>query len=144
MARPLKKTNVTSVDGTNKFQSLKRIEKENSLDGTCLASIDSPSRAVFSGFIPGLKFNMSTTTYGSPRAMVPVGSFEKVMPLDILPTQLLRAVASNDTDYAQQLGVLELVEEDIALCTFASPGKTDFGFPCLERHLIQLRRKDRK
>ena len=59
--------------------------------------------------------------------MVPVGSYEKVMPLDILPTQLLRALVTDDTDLAVQLGCLELDEEDIALCTFVSPGKEDFG-----------------
>jgi Na+-transporting NADH:ubiquinone oxidoreductase subunit A len=76
---------------------------------------------------PGQTFDMTTAIFGSKRAMVPVGSFEKVMPLDILPTQLLRAVVTTDTDYAQELGCLELDEEDLALCTFAAPGKVDFG-----------------
>jgi Na+-transporting NADH:ubiquinone oxidoreductase subunit A len=72
-------------------------------------------------------FDFTTKLFGSPRAMVPVGSFEKIMPMDILPTQLLRALLSDDTDLCQDLGCLELDEEDLALCTFASPGKTDFG-----------------
>jgi Na+-transporting NADH:ubiquinone oxidoreductase subunit A len=84
-------------------------------------------RTFFSSFIPGKKFELTTTTHGSPRAMVPVGMFEQVMPLDILPTQLLRALVTNDPDLAIKLGCLELDEEDIALCTFASPGKEDFG-----------------
>lgn len=84
-------------------------------------------RTFLSKLLPGKTFDMTTTTWGSPRAMVPVGMFEQVMPLDILPTQLLRAVVTKDTDYAQSLGCLELDEEDLALCTFASPGKTDFG-----------------
>ncbi|NLD00013.1 MAG: Na(+)-translocating NADH-quinone reductase subunit A, partial [Gammaproteobacteria bacterium] len=60
------------------------------------------------------KFAFTTTTNGSDRAMVPVGSYEKVMPLDILPTQLLRALLVGDTEVAQQLGCLELDEEDLA------------------------------
>ncbi len=80
-----------------------------------------------SKFIPGKVFNLGSSTHGSVRAMVPTGAFEKVMPLDILPTQLLRALASNDTNQAQDLGCLELTEEDMALLTFASPGKVDFG-----------------
>ncbi|MED5525021.1 Na(+)-translocating NADH-quinone reductase subunit A [Gallaecimonas pentaromativorans] len=72
-------------------------------------------------------FGMTTTTNGSPRSMVPIGNYERVMPLDILPTLLLRDILSGDTDSAQQLGVLELDEEDLALCTFVCPGKYDYG-----------------
>ncbi|MCF8059530.1 MAG: Na(+)-translocating NADH-quinone reductase subunit A [Bacteriovoracaceae bacterium] len=72
-------------------------------------------------------FDFHTNTYGSKRAIVPVGIFEALMPLDILPTQLLKAIKTKDTDLAVALGILELDEEDLALCTFASPGKDDFG-----------------
>ncbi len=76
----------------------------------------------------GLKpISMSTTTNGSERAMVPVGAYEKVMPLDILPTQLLRALLVGDTEVAQALGCLELDEEDLALCTYVCPGKYEYG-----------------
>jgi Na+-transporting NADH:ubiquinone oxidoreductase subunit A len=87
----------------------------------------SVTRAYMSHFFPKKLFNMTTTTNGSPRAMVPIGNFERVMPLDILPTMLLRDLCAGDTDGAQQLGVLELDEEDLALCTFVCPGKTDYG-----------------
>ncbi len=87
----------------------------------------SVTRAYMSHFSPKKLFNMTTTTNGSPRAMVPIGNFERVMPLDILPTMLLRDLVAGDTDSAQQLGVLELDEEDLALCTFVCPGKTDYG-----------------
>ncbi len=70
---------------------------------------------------------MSTNTNGSERAMVPVGAYEKVMPLDILPTQLLRALLVGDTETAQALGCLELDEEDLALCTYVGPGKYEYG-----------------
>ncbi|MGO1462072.1 MAG: Na(+)-translocating NADH-quinone reductase subunit A [Marinobacter sp.] len=83
------------------------------------------------------KFNFTTTTNGSERAMVPVGSYEKVMPLDILPTQLLRALIVGDTEMAQKLGALELDEEDLALCTFVCPGKYEYG-PILRENLTRI------
>jgi len=70
---------------------------------------------------------MTTSSNGSPRAMVPVGIYEDIMPLDILPTQLLRYLLVGDTDMAQSLGCLELDEEDLALCTFVCPGKYEYG-----------------
>ncbi len=73
------------------------------------------------------RFSFTTNTNGSHRAMVPIGMYEHVMPLDILPTFLLRALLSGDTDQAQALGALELDEDDIALCTFVDPGKSDYG-----------------
>ncbi|GAB4014363.1 MAG: Na(+)-translocating NADH-quinone reductase subunit A [Bdellovibrio sp.] len=84
-------------------------------------------RTYLSHFIPGKLFPLTTNLQGSKRAMVPSGMFEAVMPLDILPTQLLRSLHTRDTDQAQALGALELDEEDLALCTFASTGKEDFG-----------------
>lgn len=75
----------------------------------------------------GKKFNMTTSTGGSVRAMVPVETYERVVPLDVLPTQLLRALITDDTDLAQALGCLELGEEDLALCTYVCPGKYDYG-----------------
>lgn len=82
-------------------------------------------------------FDFSTSQNGSPRAMVPIGNYEEVMPLDILPTQLLRALLVRDTDNAQALGALELDEEDLALCTFVCVGKYDFG-PVLRANLEQI------
>ncbi len=69
----------------------------------------------------------TTTTNGSPRGMVPIGTYEAVMPLDILPTQLLRALLVGDLDTAIGLGCLELDEDDIALCTYACPAKYEYG-----------------
>lgn len=59
--------------------------------------------------------------------MVPIGTYEKVVPLDVLPTHLLRALITRDTVTAQELGCLELDEEDLALCTFVCPGKYEYG-----------------
>jgi len=71
-----------------------------------------------SKLMPGKLLDYTTNTNGSPRAMVPVGAYEKVMPLDVLPTQLLRSLIVGDTDMAVKLGALELAEEDLALCTY--------------------------
>lgn len=87
----------------------------------------SVTRAFASALAPGKRFALTTSTEGSKRAMVPIGSYEKVMPLDILPTQLLRALITKDTEGCQALGALELDEEDLALCTFVCPGKYDYG-----------------
>lgn len=81
-------------------------------------------------------FNLSTSQNGSPRAMVPIGNFEGVMPLDILPAPLLKALIVRDTDSAQALGCLELDEEDLALCSFVCSGKYEYGAElrdCLQR-----------
>ena len=88
----------------------------------------------------GRKFAFTTTKFGSPRAIVPVGVFEDVVPLDILPTQLMRYLIVGDTDMAQALGALELDEEDLSLCTFVDPGKHDFG-PVLRRNLTQIEKE---
>ena len=72
-------------------------------------------------------FNFTTAENGGERAMVPIGSYERVMPLDILPTLLLRDLIVGDTDGAQALGCLELDEEDLALCSFVCPGKYEYG-----------------
>ncbi|KAF0809440.1 Na(+)-translocating NADH-quinone reductase subunit A [Alcanivorax sp. S71-1-4] len=90
-----------------------------------------------SKLIPGKKFSFTTTTNGSERAMVPIGNYETVMPLDILPTQLLRALVVGDTDTAQALGALELVEEDLALCSYVCVGKYEYG-PILRDNLTRI------
>lgn len=76
-------------------------------------------------------FPMTTSSGGSKRAMVPMGTYEKVVPMDILPTQLLRSIIvgsqTGDTEEALRLGVLELDEEDLSLCTYVCPGKYDYS-----------------
>lgn len=84
-------------------------------------------RVFMNAFTGGPTADMNTSTYGRPGNILAIGSFEKVMPLDIMPNYLLRALCAGDTDEAQNLGCLELAEEDLALCTYACPGKNDFG-----------------
>ncbi|MBU2705233.1 Na(+)-translocating NADH-quinone reductase subunit A [Zooshikella marina] len=83
------------------------------------------------------RFSFTTTTNGSVRAMVPVGNYEKIMPLDILPTQLLRSLIVGDTEMAQKLGCLELDEEDLALCSYVCAGKYEYG-PILRDNLNRI------
>jgi len=90
-----------------------------------------------SKLMPKKLVDYTTNTNGSPRAMVPVGAYEKVMPLDILPTQLLRSLIVGDTDMAAKLGALELAEEDLALCTYVCPGKYEYG-PILRDNLTTI------
>ncbi|MEM1300179.1 MAG: Na(+)-translocating NADH-quinone reductase subunit A, partial [Pseudomonadota bacterium] len=72
-------------------------------------------------------FPLTSNLNGGRRAMVPLGTFEDLMPQDFLPTQLLRALLVMDTDQAQALGALELDEEDLALVGFACPAKYEYG-----------------
>jgi Na+-transporting NADH:ubiquinone oxidoreductase subunit A len=73
------------------------------------------------------RFALSTSQQGSPRAMVPIGNFERVMPLDVLPAPLLKALIVQDTETAKALGCLELEEDDLALCSFVCCSKYEYG-----------------
>ncbi|MGC6248200.1 Na(+)-translocating NADH-quinone reductase subunit A [Bisgaard Taxon 45] len=97
------------------------------------------SRTVLGHFSKKL-FNFTTALNGGERAMVPIGAYERVMPLDIIPTLLLRDLAAGDTDSAQALGCLELDEEDLALCTFVCPGKNEYG-PLLRQALDKIEKE---
>lgn len=93
-----------------------------------------------SGIDKDKRHAMSTSTQGSDRAMVPIGAYEKIMPLDILPTQLLRALIVGDIETAQNLGALELEEEDLALCSYVCPGKYEYG-PILRDNLTRIEKE---
>lgn len=85
-------------------------------------------------------FPLTTNKNGSNRAIVPVGVYETVMPMDILPTPLLKSLVVGDSDQAQLLGCLELDEEDVSLFTFVDPGKHDFG-PVLRANLTKIEKE---
>lgn len=97
-------------------------------------------RAYLAGFLPKKKYAFTTTTNGSDRAIVPIGMYERVMPMDIQPTYLLRSLVARDIDRAEQLGALELEEEDLALCAFVCPGKIDYG-PILRENLTTIEKE---
>lgn len=88
----------------------------------------------------GRQFPLTTDKNGSNRAIVPVGVYESVMPLDILATPLLKAIVVGDSDTAQALGCLELNEEDVSLFTFVDPGKHDFA-PVLRANLTKIEKE---
>ena len=79
------------------------------------------------------KFDIKARMYGPDRAILPVGVYEEVFPLNLLISLLLRELAIGDTEQLQSLGILELDEEDLALCSFVCPSKYDFGYLLRER-----------
>ena len=85
-------------------------------------------------------FNMTSSTNGSERAMVPVGGYEDVTALDLLPVQLLRSLIVGDTEMAQKLGCLELDEEDVGLYTYVCVGKYEYG-PILRDNLTKIEKE---
>lgn len=113
--------------------------REKELFGWVMPGKDkfSITRTTVGHFLKRKLFNFSTDTNGGERAMVPIGNYERVMPLDILPTILLRDLLAGDTDSAQALGCLELDEEDLALCTYVCPGKYEYS-PALRSVLTQI------
>ncbi|MBD2783711.1 Na(+)-translocating NADH-quinone reductase subunit A [Xenorhabdus sp. DI] len=95
------------------------------------------TRTTIGHFLKKKRFAFSTTTHGGERSMVPIGNYERVMPLDIMATHLLRDLLAGDSDSAQALGCLELDEEDLALCTYVCPGKYEYG-PVLRDVLTKI------
>lgn len=83
------------------------------------------------------RFPFTTNTHGSERVPMPLDSYERVMPLDLMPTQLLAALLAGDTARARALGALELDEEDLALCTYVCPAKRQYG-PLLRSQLQRI------
>ena len=96
--------------------------------------------AFFSKAFPNKTFAFTTNNMGSHRAIVPIGMYEKVMPMDLMPTFLLRSLAVGDLERAIELGCLELDEEDLALCSFVCPGKNDYG-PMLRSVLTTIEKE---
>ena len=90
-----------------------------------------------SKLFPSKEFKFKTLMNGSDRAIVPIGVYEEVMPLNILATILMRYIAVGDSEKIQELGGLGLDEEDLALCSFVCPSKYDFG-SLLRKNLTQI------
>jgi Na+-transporting NADH:ubiquinone oxidoreductase subunit A len=87
----------------------------------------SASRAVFSWLAPKRAYALDARLKGGERAIVNIGTWDDMTPLDVLPAFLVRAVKANDLEEAIKLGLLELTEEDVALCTYADPCKIEVG-----------------
>ena len=84
---------------------------------------------MFNSYIGSNKepYNFTTLQNGSNRAFVPVNAWEKVFQMDIYINSLARSIEANDIDEMEQLGIYECDEEDVALCSFVCPSKTDVG-----------------
>ncbi len=97
-------------------------------------------RILLSSLFPRKKFKSTTAVTGGKRAILPIGSYEAVVPMDIIITYLLRALMVEDIEEAENLGCLELCEEDLALCSFVSPSKIEYG-PVLRRNLTIIEKE---
>ncbi|MFM8513441.1 MAG: hypothetical protein ACKOBI_06845 [Bacteroidota bacterium] len=81
------------------------------------------SRSFLSGWLSNRSYQVNTNTHGEERAFVMTGQYEKVLPMDLLPTYLLKAIHYQDIEEMEQLGLHELDEEDVALCEFVCTSK---------------------
>ena len=80
-----------------------------------------------SSFFKPINFIFNTSVNGGDRAIVPVCSYEEILPMDILVTQLLKSLVVSDLEMAVDLGMLELAPEDMALCSYVCPSKYDYS-----------------
>ena len=94
----------------------------------------------FASTLKNYKYNLSSAINGGFRAIVPVGVYEDIFPMDLMIVQLLKAIVTEDTELAQSLGVLELDEEDLSLCTYSCPSKYDYGL--ILRNILDKIEKD--
>ena len=83
------------------------------------------SRTFLSSLLPGRRYKLDTNMHGGERAFVVTGQYEKVVPMDIFPMQLLKAIIAQDIDNMENLGIYEVAEEDFALCEFICPSKIE-------------------
>jgi Na+-transporting NADH:ubiquinone oxidoreductase subunit A len=83
------------------------------------------SKTFASKLLPGKKYKLDTNMHGGYRAFVMTGQYEKVLPMDIYPMQLLKAILAEDLEMMENLGIYEVAEEDFALCEYICPSKTE-------------------
>jgi Na+-transporting NADH:ubiquinone oxidoreductase subunit A len=95
--------------------------------GWALPGLDkfSLSKTYFSWLTPRKKYSINTNLHGGERAFVLSGQYEKVLPMDILPVQLLKSIMIDDIEMMEKLGIYEVVEEDLALCEFVCTSKIE-------------------
>jgi Na+-transporting NADH:ubiquinone oxidoreductase subunit A len=83
------------------------------------------SRTFFSFLLPKKKYRHTTNIRSGERPFVVTGLYEQVLPMDILPMQLVKAIMINDIDQMEQLGIYEVAPEDFALCEYVCPSKIE-------------------
>ena len=81
------------------------------------------SRTFPNFLFPKATYRADTNTHGEKRAFVVTGQYEELLPMDVLPQHLMKAILTNDYDGMEGLGIYELIEEDVALCEFACTSK---------------------
>lgn len=85
----------------------------------------SMSRSYFSWLCRKKQYRLDANMHGGHRAIVISGQYDKVLPMDVLPEQLFKAILTDDIDKMEQLGIYEVVEEDVALCEFVCTSKME-------------------
>ena len=100
----------------------------------------SMSKSYFSWLFPTRKYNIDTNMRGEERAYVVTGQYEKVLPMDIFPQQLVKAIMIEDIDLMEKLGLYEVGPEDFALCEFVCTSKIEVQ--SLIRHGLDILRKE--
>jgi Na+-transporting NADH:ubiquinone oxidoreductase subunit A len=134
------------ADGTLGFYhtSITVIEegKEQEFLGWILPGMDkfSVSGTFLSWLMPSKKYNLSANMHGEERAYVMTGKYEKVLPMDIYPTQLIKAIMIEDIEQMENLGIYEVAPEDLALCEFVCTSKIEVQ--SIIRHGLDLVRKE--
>ena len=83
----------------------------------------SASKTFLASLLPKKEYELNANLHGGDRAFVLSGQYEKLVPMDILPVYLLKAILVNDIDKMEQLGIYEVIEEDFALCEYACTSK---------------------
>ena len=84
------------------------------------------SKTYFSWLTPSKRYKMDSNLNGGPRAFVLTNKYADVLPMDILPVYLIKAILAKDIDKMEQLGIYEVIEEDLALCEYICPSKIEF------------------
>jgi len=85
----------------------------------------SAGKTFLSSLFPRKEYSLNANMHGGERAFVMTGQYEKYVPMDILPVFLLKAIIANDIDKMEQLGIYEIIEEDLALCEYACTSKIE-------------------
>jgi Na+-transporting NADH:ubiquinone oxidoreductase subunit A len=82
-------------------------------------------RTFLSALVPKREYDLNTGIHGGQRAFVVTGHYENVLPMDIYPVQLIKAIMAQEIELMESLGIYEVAEEDFALCEYIDPSKTD-------------------
>lgn len=100
---------------------------EHEFFGWALPGINkfSASKAFLSSLLPKKEYTMTANINGGERAFVLSEQYEKFLPMDVLPVFLLKSIIVNDIDKMEQLGIYEVIEEDLALCEYACTSKIE-------------------